>query len=129
MLGSELLNNAPCGAQLVILDSPKGIGDLLSGQIAAPTFTIQMAAGRATARPSCACRPKSGRTIERVLATRNVLNSDELSYYFDGLPDGGTEWADWPATTTLRTRRTRWRTAASSRGRCGRRARRGSVHL
>jgi len=95
-------NNAPCTSLMTILDTPKNLGNLPAGQIATPSFSIQMGTFSGTQKVEMLLgisATKSGRTTESLLVARNTLNADELSFFYStDFPTGGTEIRDYPLT-------------------------------
>ncbi len=101
----ERLDNPPC-TEMTILDSPQLIALVPPQSAVSANFSIQMA-GAIAGTPKVdmllgITARQSGKTVERRIALRHVLDVDELStFYSTDFPAGGTELRDFNGNETL----------------------------
>lgn len=91
---------------LKILDSPKSIGALPPGSVAAANFSIEMGstiAGKQTIEMILGLSAKkSGKPVEGIAVSRQTINAEETSFlYSTDFPTGGTQNVDWNNNETL----------------------------
>src|SRR4029079_14256218 len=88
------------------LDSPRLIGFLPAGQAVSVNFDLQMS-GAIAGTPKVdmllgITAKQNGRSVERLIALRHVLDVDEVTvYYSTDFPTGGTEVRDFNGNETV----------------------------
>jgi hypothetical protein len=98
-------NNPPC-TEMTVLDSPRLIGFLPAGQAVSVNFDLQMS-GAIAGTPKVdmllgITAKQNGRSVERLIALRHVLDVDEVAtYYSTDFPTGGTEVRDFNGNETV----------------------------
>ena len=91
---------------MTILDSPRLVGLVPPGRAVSANFTLQMAgviAGTPKVDMLLGVKAKqSGRSVETLIASRHVLDVDEVAtFYSTDFPTGGTEFRDFNGNETL----------------------------
>ncbi len=98
--------NNPACTEMTVLDSPRAVALVPAGEAISVSFNLEMA-------ESIAGTPKvdmllgitaaqNGRTVERILAFRHVLDVDETeTFYSTDFPTGGSELRDFNQNETL----------------------------